>query len=367
MTNFLPKLSERMRLALAGDLDSQLHRELCDKYQLSDAQRADVAGIVGDVLYQRLPITQIEQQLGTVGIPKKVITGLACDIVGMRLLAFDQEFTGQPVKFLTDHKVADGLYRAYVDRHEQTITQEQRQIELDNTIEEATPIVDPITSVESNPVEEKRSAIEIFSRRILDLIRVEHEGVREILHEYNTILITLLTEDKDFVSQLTQAFVNNNEELFTTQINLGGKMVPATIANLLKDFVSQSGANYFDNLILSQYLTNNPNCRQLSANDKAMVRTVLEIYRNIRFFPSAFNQIPPNQWQIIPITEHLESDPVAVSTPTSSSSQADPSALPDLATELRQYDWKSLTGIERRALLEQYSITEDDLSRLGIT
>lgn len=363
-------LPKRARLAFSSDLSIQLHDELCQKYELKGGAREAVTQIVSDLIYGKVSLEQLPARMSqSLKLPPQQLDQLVYDIIGTRLLPFDEEYGNRPSQYLVGHQVDIHLYDQYLQRYNQTIAEEQALLDsLKQPVTEVSHSTDPVVFERHKPEEERKDVIDIFGNSIVDLILSDSHDVIQALEDYNGILLELFEQYKDLPSQIEQALYRNAELLTSKQLVVNDKQVPPSVGNWLRAFIARTGPNYFDNVVLSQFLISDSNCRQLSGEERDLVSQLLTMYRTIKFFPMSLSNIPPEQWQIIPIIERPGAVP-----------ETDPQPFPDddvptgvspspgLATELRQYDWKSLTGIERRALLEQYSITEDDLSRLGIT
>jgi hypothetical protein len=355
------KIPQKTKYILVSDLDGLLHQELCDQYHLTGESVGILAGIIGDLLYSRLTIPSLEARLKEkLSLPSAEIAKLANDIVGQRLFVLDDEFGGMPEQFLQARGVDPKKYQSYVDRQEKMIATEQaREVaeQLTNIEPEFVPKRQPVTIVEHDPEIERQDALEIFGGKLVKFFDVESIETAEIIADYNLILIELLDSNPQFKSELEQALARNQELLTSNKITISGTQTAPTIANWLQDFISVKGSNFFDNLVLSEYITNSLNTRSLTEVERGRLTKLLQLYRTIKFFPSTFIQAPSEQWQVIPISlaqEQQETIPKlrikkVVKDPVEQ----------QLQQLMAEYDLKNLTGIEQRALLDQYHITQE--------
>ncbi len=190
-------------------------------------------------------------------------------------------------------------------------------------------------------VGKKKFLRDLFRTKLGTIIVLQPEIAAEINDE---ILEILLQDFKDnnftFKSDLEKALYDNEEKFIGRQLMADGKL-SLTIGNWLLDFVNQKGSDYFDNVILSDYLANSVNARQLDNNDKKLLAKILVLYRNLKFFPKSLENLPPEKWGIIPIETAKEQ-------PLGSNRQG--------AAPVRQendWDLAQLTELERKAIEEE--------------
>jgi hypothetical protein len=171
-----------------------------------------------------------------------------------------------------------------------------------------------------------------------------NEGINGLLagskkaQEFNEGLFSLFSKNGSLPDKLSKNFINNQERLTSGSILSEGKEVAPTVANWLKDFISVSGSEMFDDLVLIQYLSNSINVKRLGEKDKDLVRRLLRLYRNLVFFPSSMDNLPLEDWEIVP-TDKKEFDKSS-------------STLTELEKMLPQYPAASL---EHKAVSQEIS------------
>ncbi|NTW22300.1 hypothetical protein HGA34_01995 [Candidatus Falkowbacteria bacterium] len=144
---------------------------------------------------------------------------------------------------------------------------------------------------------EASASLELFSFNFVDVIK---SSSSETLSSLNAGLIYLLNHQADFKDELVKRLVTNQERLTASNINIDGKAVEPSIANWIKDFIQKNGSSYFNNISLTEYLTNSENTKQLSGQERTLLGDVFETYRNLKFFPQSMEALPAHKWAIVP-------------------------------------------------------------------
>lgn len=349
---------------IESDLDSDLNREITTKHQIPTGL---TPSIVSRLLAGKLDIDSIVSELqskGKLSTDKALIATI--DIVGMRLLPLDEYLAGKPRQFLISNHADLASYQEIIKQHQQIWADAERQRAEENRPEPEHKVPD-IQFVESDPEQEKRTAPELFKKNVVSFLDNPSEDLLSILFDYNNVLLTLLDSQPGFSRQLEQALYENQEILTTGRLTINGKAVEPTVSNWLKDFISHHGALFFDNVVLSQYVTDSPNARKLSDSDRKLLIKLLTMYRTIKFFPATLNQLPPEQWQIIPFDfpEQEEKGRVSASPEPVEGKSVEGSHVEESSTpNITPAQWKTLTPIEKRTLAEEYQLTEEMIRQL---
>jgi len=129
---------------------------------------------------------------------------------------------------------------------------------------------------------------EIFKNNLINEIKSDSI----IKEKFNYRIFSVAKDDADFFDTLEKIFYSNQENL-----------AHLTISAWLKDFVSSKGSGIFDEIELSDYLMRSPNCKGLNEDDKRLVRKLLLLYRNVKFFPESMPNDTGDNWEIIPIDD----------------------------------------------------------------
>ena len=218
--------------------------------------------------------------------------------------------------------------------------------------------------------QEKEILRKIFSEALLS----ELDEVFMIKNALNYRLFNIFEKDFNFKRELERLLYENPERLTSSSIMVESKTVPPTIANWLADFISRKGTGDFNTVALSDYLTNSENGKNLSVVERQRVSDLLTVYRNLKFFPTNQTGKPIDQWQIIPFDQaefkHFmerqeqgaggEELVVAEAMADTGRPAAKTSGTASLDDKLAPYNWSKITGIERRALLEDLGVPLKD-------
>lgn len=146
--------------------------------------------------------------------------------------------------------------------------------------------------------EERELYEDMFREGLSAVLQTED---KQYLQALNRRIFYLFTKDIDFRDSLLRLLQQNQERVTRGELVLKEKKVPSTVSNWLKDFVAVNGAQYIDTVALSRYLANSKNVTALSADEKKVVRKLLQLYRNLAFFPQSMPNETGEGWEIIPV------------------------------------------------------------------
>ncbi|MFA5020985.1 MAG: hypothetical protein WC517_02920 [Patescibacteria group bacterium] len=211
--------------------------------------------------------------------------------------------------------------------------------------------------------QEKEALKQIFSEELV----WEMSEYDLIKNAVNYRIFDILEKDLNFKRELERSLYENKESLTENPLVIAGKTVDPTIDNWLKDFIEKKGTDDFNTVALSDYLANSANAKNLSPEEKNKLSDLLNLYRNIKFFPATVAGKTIDEWQIIPFdlaaaqdlikkeNKKLPTDEEIESEETLEQPSAEPTEL-TLDQKLSQYDWNKIIGIERRARLEELGV-----------
>jgi len=227
----------------------------------------------------------------------------------------------------------------------------------------------PKNITQNSDDKEKKESIDVFKGDLVNILDMDQPEDGDIISYYNVTLMRMMLEDKVFQRNLTNALRDNQEKLTAKEFILNNKPVRPTIANWLKDFISQYGADMFDNVKLSHYFTMAKNVKILDGNEKKSVKKLLLLYRNLAFFPDSMKDTIVGDWEIIPVEKEekltkigkqVTSGKLQVSSdkvPAANfASGADKQVMSDKMMELEKMAEQYPVGsLERRAISEEIS------------
>lgn len=158
-------------------------------------------------------------------------------------------------------------------------------------------------SSRQGPAANQQENLELFKEFLVDTLKIEDASLME---ELNDDLVDNITDNEKFKKDLENALYNNQEKLTRKEFILDGKPARPTIANWLKDFLQKVGSGRFNNVILTQFVTNSENAKKLDDKERKILGDMLELYRNLKFFPESMAHLPPERWEIIPTAQPKE-------------------------------------------------------------
>lgn len=167
--------------------------------------------------------------------------------------------------------------------------------------------INPDPNKNSDLDNEKKYALNLFEENLLDLLR----NKPSLNNAINFRLFYILSRDISFKKELEKTFYNNQEDLTSSIFVLDGKKSLPTVANWLKDFIKKVGSGMFDNVALTKYLTQSENGKKLNPEERKLVGDLLELYRNLKFFPDSMPSDDGEGWAILPIEKNTDAMPKA--------------------------------------------------------
>ena len=196
--------------------------------------------------------------------------------------------------------------------------------------------------------ERKKRFINMFSKDIVWLFAENYDITDWLNDMLMKILADELNEKKQvgFEMELAEALSDNQEKLTDKAILIEGKRQPGVISNWLKDFISKNGSGYYSSMTLSEYLVNSGNTRSLDQSEKTVLKSILILYRNLRYFEESL-EANNGQLQIIPVATGEESD----------QSKNQPN---------KKRDIKAMTKIELKLFMEENNLTEEDIKKMQL-
>jgi len=135
---------------------------------------------------------------------------------------------------------------------------------------------------------------EILSKHIIATINAGIDLKKSLNKE---IILGLTTGDIDRNS-MVKTLLSNQEYVGKNSLIMDGRPEAPTVENWLKDFMKEKGSGIFDNLALINYLTAADNPKKLNEKEKQTLSSVINLYRNLKFFPESQFDMPEGDWQI---------------------------------------------------------------------
>jgi len=210
-----------------------------------------------------------------------------------------------------------------------------------------------------NDAQEKDILRQMFRENLLPELQEQFL----IKNAVNMRIFDLLEKDSNFKRELERLLYENNEAVTKNNIMADKKSASPSIANWLKDFIAKNGTSDFNSVVLSNYLTNSENTRNLSQEERTQLFSLFNLYRNLKFFPDTVDGKPMEEWRIIPFDaaeakEFIERDnkKFQAAENAAGGGAREEVAGQTIEQKLSQFDWSKIVGIERRALLEELGV-----------
>lgn len=294
-------LPELVQDVMGLEVCNEVNERLFERYRLTEAERHQLIEVMNELFVRQLSVEQFQSALKEIRTEPSFIN----DILGERFLILDGYFEGAISAALARNGADQAQYQDEIQRQRAGIEAYHRE-QRAATVPYQPPVqadeaADQEVVIDVN--EEKKQSLELFSQRLVDVLRANSEEMQEIIATYNASLLNVLAEEKDrsFVRKLVRALQGNAEQLTQQPFALKGQPAAPTIANWLRDFISAVGADYIDSVAVSRYLSNSKNVVPLPPAEQKLVRKLLQLYRNLAFFPRSMPNQTGEGWEIIPV------------------------------------------------------------------
>lgn len=200
---------------------------------------------------------------------------------------------------------------------------------------------------------DNQSIKEIVNTKLALLLKLKEKS--NFLQKLNQEIIVKLFEDDLNKTEFLNDLLANQEKLTAKEFISEGRKGEPTISNWLKDFISKNGSGIFDNLVLSKYITDSENAKKLDNNERNLLKKLLVLYRNLKFFPESLASDNGIGWQIIPVEEESDEVKKTPTSPRPSPFKGEGDKVSELRAMAEQFPVGSL---ERKAI-------EEDIKKLG--
>ncbi|PLX21747.1 hypothetical protein C0584_01425 [Candidatus Parcubacteria bacterium] len=307
----LNKLPKDVREYLLFETGSRLERYLIQNYQISSKEYTigDLLCMVyfGDLSLEKVLDFFRENFEPSDERAKKFIL----DLIGIRILPIKDYLKNEDFEYVI-YNLGGNIddYNKFIEFSRMAAEKESRgeMVEIDDILgikkgeeqfEETLNRLSPDLDEKS----EKRDSLKVFETSIKQMLV---SADKDILEDYNLALMELITDDVKFKRDLENSLYHNNELLTTSKFKLGEKEEKPTIGNWLKDFIKRVGTKNFSNVTLMDYLTKNANTKNLYTNERVLLSKLLQLYRNLKFFPESQKGLREENWEIIPAEEIKE-------------------------------------------------------------
>jgi hypothetical protein len=323
MTDYLQQKKQQLPSEMADYLYSMKGTEFnvafSREYGIKRKDMPKVPRIVTEVFIGDLSLQDLSSRIKKdFRVDKSTADEMARDLAGYRFLVVDDHLEEDVPSFIEESGGDPADYVQAVQEQKDAIPKEKeffkKELEEEGGAEETekkkeqeegeneeVASEEEEEGVDFDPQKEKEDSVELFKHSLISVLNSE-EVPDDFLSEYNLVLAQYLSEEngREFRKKLENALLANQEELTSKEFYLEGKKASPTVGNWIKHFIKEQGSEEFDNLALSEFLSNSRNAAGLVEKEKRLVGKILTLYRNLKFFPNPFKDLPIDEWEIIP-------------------------------------------------------------------
>ncbi len=305
----LKKLPQNIQDILLLNVGDRIEYYIYKKNNILDSRYYLIADTLSKVYFKEIGLEELLVEItNNFKIEEPVAKKLAIDLVGMRILPIKDYLKNEDFDYFF-HSLGGNMddYEKFIIFTQEAVEKESRGEEVDINkilgieieVEEKNQ-EKKISNIEFDPKKEKIDSLKVFKTTVRPLLV---SADKDILEDYNLTLLELITDDPKFKRDLEDSLYDNNEAITASKFKLVGHVTKPTIGNWLKDFIKKNGTTMFSDVVLMEYLTKTDNTKNLYTNERVLLSKLLQLYRNLKFYPSSQKGLREEDWEIIPSQE----------------------------------------------------------------
>jgi len=352
-------LPDDIKAYFMSSKSAELNLFICNKYKIASIK--DYTIMIGRMFCGELRLPDLQNELIKLfKIDSKLVKKVALDVVGTRILVADRYFEKKASEYIKKNGGNIDDYNRYIKQYKVAVEEENKYFE--EQIKEKEVFVGVIKKEEVkedsfNPAIERESNIKIFNSNIIGLL-TSKPGPH--IDDYNNSLLNLLLDKKtglNFRNDLVKAYFSNNQKVTNSSLMYNDKKIRPTVSNWIKYFIKVKGSDLFNKIVLTDFMTKSENVKKLSNDEKVLVTRILELYRNVKFFPRSMADKARDGWEIIPSPRKIDKQKDKVELPEQVSKEEKDSIVKKVEDE-KKYEHKLA---EMELLIGKYP--DDSLER----
>lgn len=293
---------------LSSMICTDLRIELFEKHHIANDKLKSFFLLLVDLAQNKIPFSSIPQEASRLfAFDESAALSFARDLLGTHFLFLADYFPDM----LTSLESFGGKPENYIEvigRISKALAEEKayfaKEIAPDEEyVFQPKPIIEEGEegeNLDDEPLSQEEYA-SLFNKGVISFLFEMSDP--EMIREFNQETIVFISENSLAQNDFFKNLMSNQEMIGRNPIWLENKKVDPTIANWLKDFIKEKGSDFFDELILAEYLAVSPNPKNLSSDEKNLLRRLLNLYRNLAFFPESQENLPAEKWQLVPFEE----------------------------------------------------------------
>lgn len=332
--NLLPPDVQNIISSSAGD---EVDLDIFEKYKIDALNKVKIFVVILNICLKKRSLDNLEEELGKIvdfNADKEKIKSLAIDIAGKRLLALNDWLEGKVTTYI--EKLGGDLdsFKGWVEQYKKRVEEENAQLDILLGKKEYIP-EKILKKIEEPEVSNLKIDFTHFTNVLQDLEKIFEELIGDVLDSnvdelrlfLNFKILEALIKDENFKKNLQNALLRNNQKISSQPIlpsksktdsmleeksgneedNVEGdkdaspnNLLEPTVANWIKNFISEVGVEEYNKIKITEYLVENKNIRNLNQRELDSVRRLLKVFINLVFFPEPFRDIEIEEWEIIP-------------------------------------------------------------------
>lgn len=147
--------------------------------------------------------------------------------------------------------------------------------------------------------------IEITNEEIINILKNNlYDLISSDIGIDHGILNAFIVSDVDndvFRRGIEDALYKNDEQITDVKIKLEQGEVIGSASNWIKDYIEKNGIDKYDDIAFSTYILDSENTKNLTEDERKIVKKLLQFYLNIKFYSQIFVGIEREKWAIYPI------------------------------------------------------------------
>lgn len=301
--NLDPQVSE----FLNSMLRVYLTLELAEKYKVTGNKIREITNLIFDLAKVNITFSNIPKEVMRIfSFDEGKAVLFSRDLLGTHFLFLESYFPGMMEAFESfggrPEEYIDTISRISKELAEERNYFKDQLIPGEEFVFEQKEVIDDIfTENENRPLTEEEYA-SLFNSGVINFLFKLTDPY--IVDEFNEEVVNFINEYAKSQNNFFKNLLENQEKVSKEQLIIEDKIVEPTVANWLKDFIKEKGSDFFDELKLVEYLTTSPNPKNISSDEKDILRRLLKLYRNLNFLQLAHEGVPMEYWQILPFEDN---------------------------------------------------------------
>lgn len=307
----IDKLPQEIMRYLTATKGIEITEKLADDFGLYSLRILIITRILTNVFVGDVKVEEVPQLLkDQIKIDSEVVSKLAIELLGRRLLVADDYFQGKVSALIKKLGGDPESFRAkYVDEYKKQVEQEFAP-PIEKTEKVTAPVVEEEKIFEPGEMEVGDPEVELeemkgIMRKYATTVLTTDNLIDRA--DFNAIIIALLLSGRGIQPELINELTRNQELISKKKINHRGEMLEPTVANWLKNFYSSAELVGEDKRISTvskaKYFSENENVKALETGEKLLLSRVIDLFINLKNFYENKQRMALGDIQIFPFSQ----------------------------------------------------------------